>query len=217
MNNDEILQENLTEQQIKDDTSTAENLGKFKDTNSLLKAYKNLESEFTKKSQELKEYKMKEDNVNVITPPSTDILNENLQDNASAPRKPVFESDNWKDKVNDFTSQNNISPETAELLADEILQDENLIYDENCLNKAYIRLLEKENTANSLTDENVERYLNSHPDLKQSLMKSFIVSQNVKVAPTVHSTGGTIAITPPYRPKTFKEAGLAFIEKIKGD
>lgn len=46
--------ENL-EQPIENNLGSKEDIGKFKDTESLLKAYNNLQAEFTKKSQRLAE------------------------------------------------------------------------------------------------------------------------------------------------------------------
>ena len=52
-------QEVAIEQENKDALETSASLGKFKDVNALLEAYNNLESEFTKRCQKVKELEAK--------------------------------------------------------------------------------------------------------------------------------------------------------------
>ena len=206
---EQALPEQTEQIEIKEEKTP--DLGKFKDVESLLSAYKNLEAEFTKKSQLLKSLSDKE-NPTKVEPEAEEMPQDVTADNESSPAKAVYEREDWKQKVADFTRDRDISPQDAEKIADEILSDDNLRYDENCLEKGYIRYLEKK--ASSVNDfESVERFLDENPDVKQSVIRSFI-SKNDLLPPNP-SQRGTFVITPPYKPKTIREAGAALENTIK--
>jgi len=174
--------ENVDE--INSNDGSQKNLGKFKDVESLLKAYNSLQSEFTKKSQRLSELEgeikplAKLDKINAsveevinkysVCKPFKEKLKENLQEVDSDDYSKLAEENLLKLLVENFKSP------------DEMVRDEHFLSN-------YIF------NNNSIKEAIVGEYL--------SKLKS---APNVKVATSFNSS---IPATPPNVVKTISEAG----------
>lgn len=172
-----------------DDTS----YGKFKSADELLKAYNSLESEFTKRSQKLKEFE-----------------NTTQQDKEIPPDEPMYMASDWQLKVAEFVRDNPQAREYSEEIASIIMQDDALAKDKRCLEVAYDRVLAgKFRPPQKLLEDRefVESYILRNDKIKESIISEYIDSLNKRQPPEVITKRGEISLTPPDRPKTIAEAG----------
>ena len=162
-------------------------LGKFKDVDSLLKAYNNLHSEFTKKCQAFNELKRSQDN----------------NDNA----KPLFESENWQQKVDEFLKLRPQAKFFTKQIAEEIASDKILQTQQNSLEIAYSNVLEKENKQlkNNLNTENLLELL-SEKD-KEKIISEYLSKINCESPFLMSSRGGNNIVSSYKKPSSVNEAG----------
>lgn len=172
--------ENL-EQPIKELGSNA--FGKFKDAESLLKAYNNLEAEFTKKSQRLSS--LEEDKKNI----------EQNEQKFREQEKAIDEIVNKFEVFKPFSSA----------LKESLKGNENLDVKEEL-----IRLLSQTHkTAEdySKDEEFLNNYIFSNMEIKDKIIKEYL-SKVIQTSPIKMENGSkSISLTPPNVPKTLKEAG----------
>ena len=160
-----------------------EDFGKFKDAESLLKAYNNLEAEFTKKSQRLAEIETQ---------------------NEMATKQQVRQAEIDK-KVNEFVAKFDIVKPFSSALK------ESLINGEANLEEVAVRLLTNNyKSADDYIndDEFLNNYVYSNTKIKDKIVKDYLskITQN---SPIKMETGlANISLSPPKIPKTIKEAGM---------
>ena len=186
-------------------TENSGSLGKFKDAESLLQSYNNLQAEFTKKCQKLSE------------------LTSLLEGQGGAQEKEekvehakVFENENWKSDVSTFLNENLEAREYSGEIANEILNDKSLQSSPNALELAWARVM-KRNYARPETlafDQNfiTEKILSRSEVKKQVIDEYFKNLQNTKTPPVIAKTG-VVATTTIKQPTTMTEAKLA-VEKL---
>ena len=162
-------------------------LGKFKDVESLLKAYNNLHSEFTKKCQAYNELKRAQEN----------------NDNAT----PLFESDNWQLKVDEFLKNRPQAKSFTKQIAEEIASDKILQTKQNSLELAYSSVLEKENERlrDSLNSENKIRSLSDND--KEIIVTEYLNKINRESPFLMSSRGGNNIVSSYKKPISVNEAG----------
>ena len=150
--------ENFREQPVLDDdgqmaeaknddgiSSSQENgsqLGKFKDAETLLSAYNNLQAEFTKKCQKLSELERQ----NVDASNST----------------PIYMSEQWTDKVSQFLQKNQDAKNYASEISDFILNNPEIQKSENPLELAWGKIVQQKYVAPEkiIEDESyIEKYI----------------------------------------------------------
>ena len=173
--------ENL-EQPINEEKGSNE-FGKFKDAESLLKAYNNLEAEFTKKSQKLASLE------------SESLKNQN-ELNKKAEQERV---------VDEFVSKFEIAKPFSSALKESLAGGENVDIKEET-----IRLLSKTYKSAedfSRDDEFLNNYIFSNKEIKDKIVCDYLskITQNSPIKTEIG--GGGITLTPPKVPKTIKEAG----------
>ena len=157
--------------------------GKFKDVESLLKAYNSLESEFTKKSQKL-----------------ASLENENIKTQHELTKKAEQES-----KVDEFVSKFDFAKPFSSALKESLSQSEDIDLKEEALRlmaKTYKSAMEY-----SKDDEFLNNYIYSNQEIKDKIVKDYLskITQN---SPIKMNNGGTsIALTPAKTPATIQEAG----------
>lgn len=157
--------------------------GKFKDAESLLKAYNNLEAEFTKKSQKLA----------VLESENEKTLNQ------------ITKKAEQEKRVDEFVSKFEIVKPFSSALKESLAESEDCDIKEEA-----IRLISK--TYKSAKDysqdsEFLNNYIFSNQEIKDKIVKDYLskVTQNSPIK--VESGAGSITLTPPNRPRTLKEAG----------
>lgn len=162
----------------------SENLGKFKDAESLLKAYNSLQAEFTKKSQRLSEL---ESEMKPLA--RLDMINTTIDEifQEYSITKPL------KEKLRDNLV--NIDGEVSKQLAEQTLLK--LLADNYVTPQELVK--DKEFLSNHIFNNN---------EIKDAIVKDYLEKlksvPNIKVATNFNSS---VIATPPNKVKTIKEAG----------
>ena len=176
--------------QVKETQNTENtlNLGKFKDVESLLSAYNNLQAEFTKKCQKLSE------------------LTKSCDNNATA----LPQQDMWQEKVNNFIATNqeakNYSKEISELL----MGNTELYNSENALEKAWTKVLI--NNVNALKQQMqdksfVMQAINDDEQLKQTIIDEYVNKLKAKHSPQLMDTrSGAFTVSKSAKVNTLEDA-----------
>lgn len=212
----EINEDNIINDE-KDNIKDKASLGKFKSSEALLNAYNNLESEFTKRSQKLKdlENKINEDNVVAFEDKSESDNSEDkdsLSDDATAPEDnlPMYKQVDWQEKVAEFVRVNPIAKDYAEEVADIIMNDDALARDKQCLSTALNRVLaEKYRHPKELVKDKdfINEYIINNNEIKDLIISEYLDNLNTQNLPDVMIKHGEISLSPPHKPKTIAEAG----------
>ena len=157
--------------------------GKFKDAESLLKAYTSLEAEFTKKSQRL-----------------ASLETETQKQNEQNQKKEMLNK-----RVEEFVSKFNIVKPFTSALKESLQASENVNLEEEA-----IRLIS--NTYKTAEDyakdsEFLNTYIYSSAEIKDNIVKDYLskIAQNSPIK--VDNGGASISLTPPKQPTTIQEAG----------
>ena len=175
-------------------------LGKFKDAESLLSAYNNLQAEFTKKCQKLSE----------VTKQMEDVTEDKKSN------MPVFASENWQENVSNFLSGNTEAKKYSGEIANEILNDKSLQVSPNALELAWGRVMQK-NYVEPEKLSNDQNFINekilSRDDVKKQVLEEYFKNlQNVKTPPVIASSG-SVAKVVDKTPNTMQEA-KQMVEKL---
>ena len=179
-------------------------LGKFKDAESLLGAYNELQSEFTRKCQKLSETQKILDEKNQVL----NTGNENLKNTNEFA---------WSNKLDEFLQTHKNASDFVEDITNEIIGDENLKNSENALEKAYMRVMEKKyipQESLAKNEEFLEKYIFSNDEIKNKIINDYVSSlQNIKSPIEVGTSGqiGSIASTPKF---TSLEDASKYVENM---
>lgn len=170
------------EQPIENDLGSKPNFGKFKDAESLLKAYNNLEAEFTKKSQRLSELEM--ENLNT-TEQQNRLAEIDKKVDEFVAKFDVVEPFKSTLKATLTNSQDaDIAEESFKLIAKNYKRAEDFISDSEFLNN----------------------YVFSNNEIKDKIIKEY-VSKITQNSPIKMEGGGNIILSKPNLPSTIAEAG----------
>ncbi len=168
-------------------------LGKFKDTQKLLGAYNELQSEFTRKCQNLSEVQKQLEEQNQSQNGTAEIENNSKEKEFA-----------WSNKLENFLQMHKNASGLVEDITNEIINDNDLKDSEDALEKAYMRVMEKnyepqENLAKN--EEFLNKYIYSNEEIKDKIIKDYVSSlQDIKSPIQVTSMGqiGSIASTPKF-------------------
>ena len=173
--------ENLEQPNIQEKGSNA--FGKFKDAESLLKAYNSLEAEFTKKSQKLASLESENEKT----------LNE------------INKMAEQEKRVDEFVSKFEIAKPFSSALKESLKSSEEVDIKEEA-----IRLIAKSYKSAedySRDDEFLNNYIFSNQEIKDKIVKDYL-SKITQTSPIkVENGAGNITLTPPKVPTSIKEAG----------
>lgn len=171
------------EQPKENEIGSNEGYGKFKDAESLLKAYTNLEAEFTKKSQKLKALETEQ------------MEKSNLESkNAEIERK-----------VNEFVTKFEIVKPFSSALKESLQSDENLVLEEKAMDLVQKNYKQAKDYVQD--EEFLNNYIFSNQTIKDRIVKDYLskLTQNSPIKMDLSS--GNIPLTPPSQPSTIAEAG----------
>lgn len=168
-------------------------LGKFKDAQKLLGAYNELQSEFTRKCQKLSEVQKQLEEQNQSQNGTAEIENNSKEKEFA-----------WSNKLENFLQMHKNASGLVEDITNEIINDNDLKDSEDALEKAYMRVMEKnyepqENLAKN--EEFLNKYIYSNDEIKDKIIKDYVSSlQDIKSPIQVTSMGqiGSIASTPKF-------------------
>lgn len=157
--------------------------GKFKDAESLLKAYNSLEAEFTKKSQKL-----------------AMLESENVKTQNEITKKAEKERE-----VDEFVNKFDIAKPFSSALKESLASSEDVDLKEEAL-----RLIGKNYKSAeqfSQDEEFLNNYVFSNQKIKDKIVKDYLskITQNSPIK--VENGGSSITLSPPKVPTTIKEAG----------
>ena len=185
------------------DNEGSVSVGKFANSEELLKAYNHLQSEFTRKCQQLKEYEGRRE---AAAPEGGE--------DASAPQ---YVKDEWDDKVAAFIEANPIAREYAAEISRIIKEDADLARDNRCLDIALGKAVAKTyRTPESMIEDGefLEKYVYSNEAIRDRVIEDYLRElAPLSGAPRTIPHGGSAAIIPPSRARTIEEAG-AMAEKM---
>ena len=159
-------------------------LGKFKDAESLLKAYNNLQAEFTKKCQKL-----------------SALENEK--------NKTIFYEEDWNKRVANFLEKNPEAKKYSKEISEKILNSPELKSSENALELAWSSIamknyVEPEKLASDKTFLN--SYIFNNEEIKKKVLENYL--KEIKTAPPVisGSRGAKLSSKEEYAPKNLNDA-----------
>lgn len=188
--------EQLTATAAAGDNGEVNSYGKFKTAEELLNAYNSLESEFTRRSQRLKE------------------LEGQLTERA--------ETDKWTDKVNALTAKYPVARELQSEIAEELKSSDARLEDDNCLERALLGVLAKRYgrsvPSNGNSEGNAKREDAPPAEDSDKIIADFAVL--AKQAPKVAKSAGEIPVAKYPRVTTVAEAkrlAAEHLKKIKGE
>lgn len=164
------LQSQNVEKAVENDKPIDGSLGKFKDTESLLNAYNNLQAEFTKKCQSFSELKSKIDN------------------DAEKKATPIYEREDWTEKVGAFLDKNKEAQPYISEIAKTIMQDGELASNDSALDLAYAKvasthLISPEKAAED--DSFVNNYALKSEKIKNAVLGLYLKELEKQKTPTV--------------------------------
>lgn len=225
-------------------TDDAVSLGKFKDVKSLLTAYENLESEFTRRSRRLKELEgivseRKGETTSTDASPETVAIDGetakiSVAANAAAEKAISDESDRERkaEKANstpnadkDEKSEKNESGEKSSAGAGD--KNAEIMARLLSLEKSVAEFLNKKSAENAVNAETAKNAANAEAAEKTTggegdkreydadeIVKAYLLNV-MRGKTTVPAGGGAAIVAPPHKPKSFAEAGELAAASIK--
>ncbi len=170
------------EQPKQNSLGSGENFGKFKDGESLLKAYNSLESEFTKKSQRLSELERER----------------TMAVQASERRNDIDR------RVDEFVTKFDSVRPFSSALKESLNQDQNLNLEEEAVRLITNNYKRAEDYA--IDSEFLNNYIYSNKDIRDKIVKDYL-SNVVQSSPIRVESSGNILLSAPRVPTTIEEAG----------
>lgn len=201
------------EEKIKEDSNveTIENkhvdnnitFGKFKNPQELLRAYGELEKEFTRRSQKLKE--LENEIAQTRSADAGEMTDEEMQAQ-------------WKASVDKFFEQTPSAKVFAKDIAKKIIDNPMLKDDPNCLQIALNQvLIDKFRTPEQLVNDGqfLDEYVFSSNAIRDKIIARYLDDVRGGQPPITLVDGGLGTVAPNCRPKSIQEAGYMFLKNNK--
>lgn len=175
--------EDLEQPKQENSLGSNENFGKFKDAESLLKAYNSLEAEFTKRSQRL-----------------ATLESENTAREKDASKRLEIEK-----KVDEFATKFDIIKPFSSALKENLIQDENSNFEDEVMKIITNNYKRAQDYVSD--DEFLNNYIYSNSEIKDKIIKDYLskIPQNSPIR--IDAGSNSIPLSPPNRPSTIQEAG----------
>lgn len=174
------MEENLEQPLLE---GSNQNFGKFKDADSLLKAYNNLEAEFTKKSQKLA----------------------TLETEVNKNRENQSKQAEIERKVEEFVTKFEIAKPFSSAIKESLANDSNATLETEAMRQIANNYKSAKDYAND--SEFLNNYIYSNNEIKEVIIKDYLknITQNSPIK--VQSGASKLSLTPPIAPSSLKEAG----------
>ena len=143
---------------------------------------------------------------------------EQTQDTPDETKTAVYEADGWQTRVEEFFEKYPVAKGFATMIGEQIVGDEALCFDDNCLEKALARVFDrvyvppKELVRNQ---EFLEKYVYQDENIKNTIVERYLEELENTRPPKAISSRGKITLTPPDRPKSIAEAGNVIKSMLK--
>lgn len=178
---------------VNENMNNKQGLGKFKNPEELLRAYGELEREFTKKSQRLKELEREAE-------------------------EPFASEEEWKIAVDKFFERTPSAKPFAKDIANEIISNPQLKKDKNCLDIALTSvLLSRFKTPQELMNDGqfLDNYVLCSDMVKDKIIADYLNGLYDSAPPMTLSRGGLQCVAPARKIKSIEEAGALFLKNNK--
>lgn len=168
-------------------------LGKFKNADTLLMAYNNLQSDYTKKCQAL----------------ST--LQKEVEEKGLT-KSPDELKEEWNQKVKDFFESNHRAKKFETELSKIIMEDKDIALSSDPLNNAWDKFVKNNfmSKEEMIEDENfLQNYVFNNEGIREKIIKEYFSSLNFNSSPTLIASqrGNKTVLSSPNKPRTIAEAG----------
>ena len=133
----------------------------------------------------------------------TQVENESQQDK-------VFMRADWQDKVSKFMQDYPVAKDFVSLVSEEIIRDESLHNNPNCLEIAYAKVMSKSYTppCDIINSQDFrEQYVFNNQDIKNRIIEEYLLNLDKTKPPKSLISRGQIILSPPDRPRSIEEAG----------
>ncbi len=172
--------------------NSGSNFGKFKDAQTLFEAYKNLQTDYTKKCQMISS------------------LKKQMEDNMACAIPEIDAAKSWQQKVEEFLTNNPQAEPYKNQIAKMIFEDENFKQSKTPLEDAWAAFAKKNfpTPQKFVEDKNLfDSYVLNNPGVVNKIVKEFLV-KNKQSSPSLilNQLGSSSFVLPQTRPKTIKEA-----------
>ena len=186
-------EENQTNDSTLQKNQEGSTFGRFKDAKTLLDAYNNLQSEFTRKSQKLAEFQKE------------------LEENANFKKYSSLD-----DFIKDTTDSDKYKKEITEILVND--NEINNLPNKYQVALKIIKEVESKFANNLNNQEYLDKYILNNENIKSQIIDNYLSTlNNISTAPKVISGNSTTIHFSPNldKPKTIKEAGEIFSKMLK--
>ena len=170
------------EQPKQESLGSNETFGKFKDAESLLKAYSNLEAEFTKKSQRLAQ----------------------LEQESERSQLEISKQAEINKRVDEFVTKFESVKPFSSALKETLTKVENASLEETAMRFLSDNYKRAEDYAQD--SEFLNNYIFSNKEIKDKIVKDYL-SQITQTTPIKVESSGNILLSKPSSPTTIQEAG----------
>lgn len=175
-----------------DEDINEQKIGKFKNPQELLRAYGELEKEFTRRSQRLRELE--------------------------SGKQSLKSEEDFKVAVDKFFNEIPAAKAFAKDIANELINNPALREDANCLNVALLKVLtDKFRTPEQLMSDGqfLKDYVFSSEEVRDAIIENYLDGVRKGVPPYTLRGGGMQCVAPKVKPKTIEEAGFMFLKNNK--
>lgn len=207
------------------ETDVGSMLGKFKDATSLLNAYTNLQAEFTRKSQKLKELEKMVD-ADSLSPKESALQNQsNLEDDNSASEnkdclKTITKESDIGNALLKFVTENPDATDYVEDIKSELENATNLLSFSGGVDIAFRLAKEKRKSlpADLVNDAQfIQEYILSNANITNAVIDEYVKSLAQKTAPKIMSGQSKAMVFSPNenQPKTLADANKIFSKMLE--
>ncbi len=184
------------QQQIEQEENSEAIASKFKNPQELEKAYKELEKEFTRRSQMLAK----------------------LKDEMEKKEAVKTDEKDWEQIVDKFFAETPAAKPFAKDIAVELSIQPELKHGDDPLGKALTRvMLKKFRTPEDFANDGefLNEYIIPSPTVQKAVIERYIKDLQTGKSPVLMTDNGISPITPSKRPRTLEEAGAMFAKNNK--
>ncbi|MDE7216109.1 MAG: hypothetical protein K2O08_04815 [Clostridia bacterium] len=145
-------------------------------------------------------------------------MGEKNEDTPDEKDTPAYEAEDWQNKVEEFFRKYPVAKGFASMIGEQIVKDESLSHDDNCLEKALARIFDKVYVPPEelvKNDEFLEKYVYCDERIKTAIVEKYLEELENNRPPKAISSRGKITLTPPDRPKSIAEAGNVIKSMLK--
>lgn len=192
------------ESMAQDDLQIGSPIKKFKNIEALLKGYSDLEKEFTKKCQMIKELEQKM----------------SAGENASQKENvaPQYTLGSWKENVKDFFHKNPTAKQFVSEISEVLLSDKDVACSNNSLEVALSKVLADKyrSEQDMIADERfVSQYVLTNQAIREKIVQNYLteILTGRTVPLMAEQNGGNVIISPKNKPKNLSEAS-AYAEAL---